>query len=100
MTGAEWQMLIKGKGCPACDGKPVYDCTKFGEEHIFYDQLKEACENLEWGRTCSKDGECEFRKRRPRVDAVEFLTSLDANTDGMEALDAAMDIEFEERRRR
>jgi len=102
MTHAEYQMLISGKGCPACQGKPVFDCTRFGTEYVPYDMLKTACpkgEYLQWGQTCSYEGECEYKKPRKRVDDVEFLSALDNNTDGMEALDAAMNIEFEEKKK-
>lgn len=99
MKASEYKMLISGKGCPSCKGEPVYDCVKFKGIYIPYSQLKQECEYLEFGQRCSNEGECEFKKRRPRVDDIEFLESVDANTDGSEALDAAMDIEFEERRK-
>jgi len=99
MSQAECQMLMSGKGCPACEGKPVHDCTKFRGIHVHYSCLKESCEHLEWGQTCSNPDDCEFKQSRKRVDDVEFLTSLANNTDGNEALDAAMQIEFEERKK-
>uniref|UniRef100_A0A6M3X615 Uncharacterized protein n=1 Tax=viral metagenome TaxID=1070528 RepID=A0A6M3X615_9ZZZZ len=34
------------------------------------------------------------------INDIEFIESLDANTDGDEALDAAMKLEFEEKQRR
>ena len=102
MTQSEYQMLIKGKGCPACGGRPVIDCGLHGDEYIPYNMLDEACPMgkwLKWPRMCTYPGECEHKRPRERVDDIKFLSSLEDNTDGMEALDAAMDIEFEERKK-
>ena len=100
MSQAEYQMLITGKGCPSCHGKPVYDCTKFQGIYIPFKELKDACGWLKWGMTCSNPFDCEFKKARKRVDDIDFLSSLDNNTDGNEALNAAMDLEFGHRRRK
>ena len=89
MSPSEYQMLIKGIGCPTCEGKAIYSCKTRDEN----------CSDYKDGRCYRPDPlGCKDKTRwRPNNDA--FLSSLSESTDGDEALDAVMDLEFQERRK-
>jgi len=90
MSPSEYQMLIKGIGCPACKGKPIYNCELDPDTN---------CDQFKDGRCSLPDPIHCDHKVRWRPNDMSFLSSLSENTDGDEALDAAMDLEFQERRK-
>ena len=103
MDNREYRMLISGKGCPSCKGQQLYDCIKYTGIYVPYKLLDISCEKgkwLKWGMTCTYPlDDCQWKQKHPKPDDIEFLSSVADNTDDMEALDAAMNIEFEEKRK-
>jgi len=84
MDPSEYRDLIKGIGCPSCNGRPIYECGASDT----------TCSDFKEGR-CERPDPlgCEHKVRWRYTD--QFLSSLSDSTDGDEALDAAMDMEFE-----
>lgn len=88
------KMTLSGKGCPACDGKPVFNCLKesaYRQEHGMNYLSKDICPDLEYGR-CKREGqECEHKELRI-IDPNDVLNSQlnNSDEDPIEIIDRVM----------
>lgn len=88
MDAREANMLLSGRGCPSCKGKPVVDCGIMAEEHYLFSSYAymetKWCPHFDYAGHCNAE-KCikskDYRRPRKPISGIEFATSVVENDD-------------------